>query len=65
MMWLGYFLPWIPHRAAALTMGAYDLAEWVMLLPQVQDGSIAISQLNFLALISLAVVLTFEVSLQG
>ena len=65
MMWLGYFLPWVPHRAAALNMGAYDLAEWVLLLPQVQDGSIAISQLNFLALISLAVVLTFEVSLQG
>ena len=65
MIWLGYFLPWVPHHAAALSMGAYDLAAWVMLLPQVQDGSIAISRLHFLALISLAIVLTFEVSLQG
>ena len=65
MIWLGYFLPWVPHHAAALNMGAYDLAEWVMLLPQVQDGSIAINRLHFLALITLAIVLTFEVSLQG
>ena len=65
MIWLGYFLPWVPHHAAALSMGAYDLAAWVMLLPQVQDGSIAISRLHFLGLISFAIVLTFEVSLQG
>ena len=65
MIWLGYFLPWVPHHAAALSMGAYDLAAWVMLLPQVQDGSIAISRFHFLALMSLAIVLTFEVSLQG
>ena len=53
MIWLGYFLPWVPHHTAALSMGAYDLAAWVMLLPQVQDGSIAISRLHFLALMQL------------
>ena len=47
MIWLGYFLPWVPHHAAALSMGAYDLAAWVMLLPQVQDGSIAIADFIF------------------
>ena len=65
LIWLGYFLPWVPHHAAALSMGAYDLADWVMLLPQVQDGSIAIGRLHFLALVSLAVVLTFEITFEG
>ena len=39
LLWLGYFLPWVPHQAAALSMGAYDLSDWVPLLPQVQMAS--------------------------
>ena len=58
LLWLGYFLPWVPHRAAALSMGAYDLAEWVTLLPQMQDGSRPVSGLHFLALLAVAVALT-------
>ena len=58
LLWLGYFLPWVPHRAAALSMGAYDLSDWVTLLPQVQSGSLPVGRMHFLALLALAVVLT-------
>lgn len=58
LLWLGYFLPWVPHRAAALSMGAYDLSDWVTLLPQVQAGSLPVGRLHFLALLALAVALT-------
>ncbi len=58
LLWVGYFLPWVPHRAAALTMGAYDLGDWVTLLPQVQAGSLPVGRLHFLALLALAAALT-------
>ena len=58
LLWLGYFLPWVPHRAAALSMGAYDLSDWVTLLPQVQAGSLPVGRRHFLALLALAVALT-------
>lgn len=58
LLWLGYFLPWVPHRAAALSMGAYDLSDWVTRLPEVQSGSLAVGRLHFLALLALAVALT-------
>ncbi len=58
LLWLGYFLPWVPHRAAALSMGAYDLSDWVTRLPQVQAGSLPVGRMHFLALLALAVALT-------
>ncbi len=58
LLWVGYFLPWVPHRAAALSMGAYDLGDWVTLLPQVQAGSLPVGRLHFLALLALAAALT-------
>ena len=58
LLWIGYFLPWVPHRAAALSMGAYDLSDWVTLLPQVQFGSLPVGRLHFLSLLALAVALT-------
>ncbi len=65
MLWIGYFLPWIPHEAAALNMGAYDLSNWVMLLPEVQKEGIAIGRMNFLMIMALIVLLSFELTLQG
>ena len=58
LLWIGYFLPWVPHRAAALSMGAYDLSDWVTLLPQVQSGSLPVGRMHFLSLLGLAVALT-------
>ena len=65
LLWLGYFLPWVPHRAAALSMGAYDLSDWVTLLPQVQSGSLPVGRLHFLSLLALAVVLTSRYASRG
>lgn len=58
LLWLGYFLPWVPHPAAALSMGAYDLSDWVTRLPPMQDGSRPVGRLHFLALLAMAVALT-------
>ena len=35
-----YYLPWLYHRAAALTFNANDLAEWTSLAPAVREGAI-------------------------
>src|SRR5260221_525669 len=35
-----YYLPWVYHRAAALTFDANDLAEWTSLAPVVRDAAI-------------------------
>ena len=35
-----YYLPWVYHRAAALTFNANDLAEWTSLAPVVRDAGI-------------------------
>lgn len=35
-----YYLPWVYHRAAALTFNANDLAEWTSLAPVVREGVI-------------------------
>ncbi len=35
---IGYYGPWVPHRAAGLIVLGLDLAEYVKFLPQVADG---------------------------
>lgn len=58
LLWAGYFGPWIPHAAAALSLNALDLSEWVTYLPQVRSGALALGRLNFLAPLSFAIVLS-------
>ncbi|MEY4221989.1 MAG: hypothetical protein RL334_631 [Chloroflexota bacterium] len=58
LLWAGYFGPWIPHAAAALSLNALDLSEWVTYLPQVRSGALAVGRLNFLAPLSFAIVLS-------
>jgi len=36
---LAYYLPWTVHPAAAFTLNANDLAEWISLHPAVRGGS--------------------------
>lgn len=36
---VGYTIPWLINRSTGLTMGAYDLAEWASLHPQVRFES--------------------------
>ncbi|MCU0513679.1 MAG: hypothetical protein MUE40_14060 [Anaerolineae bacterium] len=36
---LAYLLPWVVNPGAALTPGAYDLAEWVSLTPMARGQS--------------------------
>jgi hypothetical protein len=45
---VGYWAPWLSHQAAALRMNAYELSEWITLLPGVRDGSIPLSRLLLL-----------------
>ncbi len=45
----GYFGPWIPYRAAGLTITGLDLGEYVKFLPQVSAGQIPIQREAFYA----------------
>ena len=67
LLWTGYFGPWVGHRAAALSMNAYDLAEWVTFLPGVRAGTLPFGRLHFLAPLALAILLTalFALRLNG
>ena len=49
LAWLGYWAPWIAHRAAALNLNGYELAEWITRLPAGRDGSLPLSRIDFLA----------------
>ncbi|MBI3763389.1 MAG: hypothetical protein HY260_16200 [Chloroflexi bacterium] len=58
LVWAGYWAPWIAHRAAALNLNGYELAEWITFLPGVRDGSLRLSRFDFLAPLSAIVILT-------
>ncbi len=54
---LGYYGPWVPHRAAGLVILGLDLAEYVKFLPQVRSGAIRLQrELFYLPLFVAAVV---------
>ncbi len=62
VVWLaalvGYFGPWIGHRAAGLAWNAYDLFDIARLLPSVESGQLPVNlQALRLPLLGLAVVL--------
>lgn len=58
LLWSGYFGPWVLGGSAALTMNAYDLAEWVTFLPGVRDGSLLFGRLHLLGPLALTLLLT-------
>ena len=39
---VGYFGPWVPHRAAGLVITGLDLAEYVKFLPPVASGEVTV-----------------------
>ena len=41
---IGYYGPWVPHRAAGLIVLGLDLAEYVKFLPQVAGGEIRLTR---------------------
>ena len=43
----GYFGPWVPHRAAALTVSGFELAEFAKFFPQVQGGTVSLTRALF------------------
>lgn len=45
---IGYWTPWLTHRAVALRLNGYELSEWVTFLPGVRDGSLPFNRLAFL-----------------
>jgi hypothetical protein len=46
---VGYFGPWVDHRAAGLVITGLDLGEYVKFLPAVRDGSIHLWRPGFYA----------------
>ncbi len=41
---VGYYGPWVPHKAAGLTIIGLDLAEYVKFLPDVMAGRVALQR---------------------
>ena len=39
-VFIGYFLPWLAHPTAGLTLIGLDVSEWVKFLPQMQAGQL-------------------------
>jgi hypothetical protein len=44
---VGYYGPWLAHPTAALTLSGVDMAEFVKFLPEVLEGSLAITRQLF------------------
>ena len=58
LLWMGYCGTWVKHSTAALTMNAYDLADWITFLPSLGEGSPFVGRLHFLGSLALIIVLT-------
>ena len=44
---VGYLGPWVPHKAAALTVTGLELAEFAKFFPQVQGGTVPVVRVLF------------------
>ncbi len=44
---VGYWRPWIPHKAAGLALTAWDLTEWIKFLPAWRAGTLNIQREAF------------------
>lgn len=44
---VGYFSPWIPHRAVGLAMTGYEIAEWLKFAPEIRSGAAPVHVANF------------------
>jgi hypothetical protein len=59
---IGFFGPWLAHKAAALTVTGYELSEFAKFFPQVQGGGVPVRRALFVtpllaAAVSLALVI--------
>jgi hypothetical protein len=63
---VGYFGPWVPHRAAGLVILGLDLGEYVKFLPEVAAGQIAIRrELFYLPLVAASLSASLLAGRQG
>ncbi len=44
---VGYFTPWIPHRAAGLALTGFEFSEWIKFAPEVRAGTIPLRRASF------------------
>jgi hypothetical protein len=44
---VGYFSPWIPHRATGLALTGFELSEWIKFAPPVQAGTAPLHRASF------------------
>jgi hypothetical protein len=47
LLLVGYFSPWVPHRAAGLALTGFELSEWIKFAPQVQAGAAPLRRASF------------------
>ena len=57
-----YYLPWVITSSASLTLGAYDLAEWASLHPQLRASNPAFLTSFMLRVVMLCIIVTLAVS---
>jgi hypothetical protein len=56
---VGYFGAWVPHKATALAVTGFELAEFVKFFPQVQGGTVPITrELFYLPLVITCILLS-------
>lgn len=44
---VGFFSPWIPHRAAGLALTGFEIGEWIKFAPEVRSGESPLRRANF------------------
>lgn len=44
---VGYFSPWVPHRAAGLALTGFEIGEWIKFVPEVLSGSSPLRRVDF------------------
>lgn len=44
---IGYFSPWVPHRAAGLAQTGFEIGEWIKFVPEVRTGASPLRRSNF------------------
>ena len=54
---VGYLGPWVPHKAAALTVTGLELAEFAKFFPQVQGGTVPVVRVLFYLPLVMVVIL--------
>jgi hypothetical protein len=62
---IGFFSPWIPHRAAGLALTGFEIGEWIKFVPEVRAGVSPVRRSNFYWPVSVAAIGLVLVAAKG